>query len=155
MRHSRAFKPQNKVLCRLYTVFQRNGLANLTTALRAFYSRYEYALPPACNAYNRYRRNNDFSTILTYSASYIQIPPYKKIEKTLNLSVFSLPSGEFHIRHVNLFHIVLLVAGLEALSTFTNCVERSFPESLMCNTYRVHTKVYLLFFSHFLCNPFF
>ena len=33
----------------------------------------------------------------------------------------------------------LLVVGLEALPTFTNCVERSFLESLMCNTYRVHT----------------
>lgn len=33
---------------------------------------------------------------------------------------------------------ILLADGLKALSHFTNCVERCFPESLMCNTYRVH-----------------
>ena len=35
-----------------------------------------------------------------------------KIEKTLNLSVFSLLSSEL-VRYVNFVHIVLLVAGLE------------------------------------------
>ena len=49
------------------------------------------------------------------------------------ISVFSTLS--------ELVRFVLLVAGLEALSHFTNCVERSFPESLMCSTYRVHTFI--------------
>ena len=46
---------------------------------------------------------------------------------------------KYGISAVFLSSSLLLVAGLEALSHFTNCVERSFPESLMCNTYRVHT----------------
>ena len=104
MRRACAFKSQNKVLYRLYTVFQWNGLANLTTTLRALYRRYEYALSKACNAHNRYRRNHDFGTILTYSVSYIHVhtnPTAQKNRENIEfISVFST-------------HKLLLVAGLE------------------------------------------
>ena len=93
MRRACAFQSQNKVLHRLYTVFQRNGLANLTTTLRALYRRYEYALSKTCNAHNRYRRNYDFGTILMYSASYIHVHTNSTAQKNREniefISVFS------------------------------------------------------------------
>ena len=104
MRRACAFKSQNKVLYRLYTVFQWNGLSNLTTAFRTFYSRYEHALSKACNAHNRYRRNNDFGIILMYSRI-VNTCPYK----------FHRTKNRESIEFINVFstRLILLVAGLE------------------------------------------